>query len=619
VLTLDSPADGDVVRGIPVRVTGSVQGADQVTVNGEEAHVTDDGGFRVEVVLHEGPQAIVASAPGAEDVAIQVVVDTAAPQIRIDEPTRGLFHSPEADGPLVTLRGQITDAGTGVVAALLDGEPLELDPKGGFSVELAPPEGLSTVEILATDGAERTANAMRSMISGRYAPPSDPADRAVQARIDAETLQVVTDMAQGFIQDGALEGMIGAASGGDFEVRDFRYNSISLSLQPDHGGFRTSIQVHGLYIEVKVRQEILFATVTLTGHVDVDRADLNVFLVPQVTADGSLDILIRDANVSLHGFSFDINNFPGFLEGWLEGTVRGIVEDALEGELDNRVIPRLFDPESLRQEIDLLGTPLMVHIRLQELTVDPGGVSAGVALQSSAPPGEGLPAAPGALVTGAGGAGGGIDIGEAPVRAVVTDDAANRIAHVVWQSGALNMTQGIPEGGDIPISFTVESLSSMFRAHFEEVAPPEAPIAFAVEFLLPPVGAPGEPGVPAPVKVYIGDMLLTFQAVTEDGGTPLLTVALELVLDLDLATVDGALDVGIALQARADTVGAVVPVSDEFVESNTNRLIALLGPALPGLLGEQALPAFEGIALSSILLGSTGDDLWLGLDLALAP
>ena len=618
-VTIDSPADGSIVRSRPVRVTGTALGAGHVSVNGAEVEVSDDGGFRAELRLEEGPQAIVASAAGAEDAAIRVVVDTVAPTIRIDEPARGLFHAPETDGPLVTVRGQITDAGTGVVAALLDGEPLELDPKGGFSAEVAPPEGLSTIEILATDGAERTGNALRSMISGRYAPPSEPADRAIHARIDAATLAVVTDMAQSFIQDGALAGLAGAASGDDFEVLQFRYDSISLELQPDHGGFRTRIRVHGLYIEVKVRQKILFATVTLTGDVDVDETVLDVFLVPQVTPDGSLDIIIRDPSVALNGFSFDINNFPDFLEGWLEGTVRGVVEGALEGELNNRVIPRLFDPESLRQQIDLLGTPLTVMVRLQELTVDPGGVSIVAALQAEAPPGEGMPAAPGALVTGNGGGGAGLDIGQAPIRASVTDDAANRIAHVVWAAGALRLAQGIPEGGAVPLSFTVESLSSMFRASFDEVASAEAPVEFAVDFLLPPVITPADPGVPAPVDVSIGDMLLTFQAATEAGPVPLLTVALALDVSLDISAADGSLALGMVLGARADTVGGAVPVDDEYVETNTTRLLGLLGPALPELLGEQPLPEFSGIALSDLLLGSTGADLWLGITLSLGP
>ena len=618
LLTVESPEDGDQLMRSPVRVTGRVEGADTVMVNGQEAEV-ERGSFRLSLPLPEGPQVIVASAPGAQDVELHVVVDTRAPDFRIDEPPRGLFHVPETEGPTVTVRGQVEDPGTGVVELTLDGQPVPLDPKGGFSVEVTPPEGLSTIELLATDGAGRTGNALRSMISGAYAPPDQPVDRAVRARVDAATLDTLIGLVQGMVEQEALQGLMGAG-GGDFEIRGFRYDRLELDLQPDHGGFRTDIRVHGLWIEVRVKVKILFAKVTLTGEVDVDLAHLNVFLVPRVTPEGSLDVVITNPHAELHGFSFDINDFPDFLEGWLEGMVRGAVEDALEKELRDRVIPNLFDPETLRQEIDLLGTPLTVHGRLQELTVDPEGVSVGAALQSSAPPAEGVPPAPGALVTSPRAGGGvGLDAGDAPVKATVTDDAANRVLHVVWQAGALNLAQGVSEGQELPLALDVGSLAGMFGTSFDGVAPAEAPIEFGLEPLLPPVLLPGDPGVPSPVKLLMGDALLTFQAATDAGPVPLVTLALALDIDLELVAEGGALSAAAAAGARADLVFAAADVNAEQAESTTAMLIATLAPAIGGLVGEQPLPAFQGLAVGDLVLGSTGDDLWLGIHLVPAP
>jgi len=365
--------------------------------------------------------------------------------------------------------------------------------------------------------------------------------------------------------------------------------------------------------------KILFAKVTLSGHVDVDQAHLNVFLVPRVTPDGSLDIVITDPHAQLHGFSFDINDFPDFLEGWLEGMVRGAVEDALEEEMRDRVIPQLFDPETLRQEIDLLGTPLAVHVRLQEMTVDPGGVTVAAALQCQAPPAEGMPAAPGALVTTGVGGGLGLDAGEAPVEAVVLDDGANRVLHVVWQAGALNLAQGLPEGQELPIALDVASLGGMFGTSFEEVVPLDTPMEFVVEALLPPVLVPGEAGAPSPMTLLLGDLLLTFAAATEAGHVPLVTVALALDIGLEVGMEEGALAATIAAGARADLVSSAAPVNAEQVETVTAQLIATLAPALNGMLGDFALPDFQGLAVGDLVLGSTGEDLWLGVDLVPAP
>ena len=79
-LSIESPAEGDLLTVSPVNVTGGASGLSQITINGENFPV-EDGRYSATVRLNDGVQAITVSGQNARSQSVTVTVDINPPFI----------------------------------------------------------------------------------------------------------------------------------------------------------------------------------------------------------------------------------------------------------------------------------------------------------------------------------------------------------------------------------------------------------------------------------------------------------------------------------------------------------------------------------------------------------
>jgi hypothetical protein len=603
-LTVESPVDGAMVLKRRVRFAGAAPGHERIKLGGESVEVSTDGRWAAHVELADGAHEVTATAVGEEDVTVAFVVDTQAPEILLESPQRGLFHLAGDGSEDVAFRGAVWDAASGVAKLTIDGEPVEFDGKGGFEHLHTPAEGLSTVLIVATDGAGRTAQSIRSILSGQFAPAGDPVADAVEIVVDGPTLQQVADGIEELVQEQAVDALVRQGGGGDFEVRDVSYSRLEIDLVPDHGGFRVTIRIYGLRIDVRIKQKILFATITMTGHANADPAEMTGFISMTVTSDGRVDMALQNPEISLHGFRFDINNFPGALEGWFRGMVRDFAEDVIGDALRSLVFPELFDPADLVQELKINDKVITLDIRLQLLTISPDGMLIRARTQASSESASVVAPNPGRYLTKSPAAPAGED---SPVRITMSDDAINQILHTVWLAGGLDVVGDLPAAGDAPLSLDVKGLGDLFGGDLTAVAPADALLEIALKPLLPPVWIPAEPGGENLATLGLADCFLSFLAVVPEGPSiPLVAISFAAYFDIGLPPSPGEAAPIVGAVIHTDLFGEAVDLDDERVEEVLGRLLTLVAPMVSGALDGVDPPDAGGVGQGDATLSSDG-------------
>lgn len=605
-LTLDEPVEDQIVKRGRVRFSGGAPGGDRVKLGETPVQVGADGRWAANVELGDGTHEVTVSAVGEQPVTVRFVVDTHAPEIILESPQRGLFHRPDAGFAEVVFRGAVWDAATGVAGLTIDGEPVELDAKGGFEHLHSPPEGLSTVVVEATDGAGRTARSVRSMLSGSFAPVDEPVEGALDVQMDGATLAAIADGIEQLVQEQAVDALVRQGGGGDFEVRNVTYSRLEIDLVPDHGGFRVTVRVFGLRIDVRIKQKILFATVTLSGHADANPAEMTGFISMSVTADGRVAMSLQNPGVALHGFSFDINNFPGFLEGWLEGSVRGFAEDAIRGALQNLVFPELFDPADLVQQIEMNDRVITLDLRLTLLTISPDGMLLRARTHATSDSTGVVPPHPGRYLTTPEGQ---LDAEPGAVRISMADDAINQLLHTIWMAGGLDVRGDIPAQDDLGLALDVKGLGDLLGADLGEVAPGDTPLQIALKPLLPPVWAAGAPGGDLLATLGLADCFLSFLTKPDDpeqAPIPLVAVTFAAYFEVGVPPAPGEPAPIVGAAIHADLFGEAVDFEDERVEEVIERLLTLIAPLIGRVLDEAGAPAPEGMPEGDSTIVSDG-------------
>jgi hypothetical protein len=170
---ITGPAPGATVRGPMLEVRGTTNRDLPVfvAVNGIDASVAPDGAWTaVNVPVLEGEQSLQATAHDAagrtDDDVVTVRVDSAAPEITVDEPTSGLVTFADK----VRVAGRVSEVNPGFTLTL-NGEPVELS-NGQFSVEVTLPtvDGATTLTLVATDGVGNSATTPINVIVDRTKP-----------------------------------------------------------------------------------------------------------------------------------------------------------------------------------------------------------------------------------------------------------------------------------------------------------------------------------------------------------------------------------------------------------------------------------------------------------------
>ena len=618
-IEVETPTPGELITDEAVTVSGSASEVDAVTVNGQRVPV-EAGRFEAQIPLtSEGPQPLTIQGGELPPLQIPVVVDWTPPIIQISSPSRGAFLVAGQDSA-IQVQGQAVDIGAGVREVLVNGAPVSVGADGSFSVAVTPQLGLNTVEVIATDEANRRDETFRSAMFGSYAPWGQPAYDAISGRILAAAIDVIEQAVSNGLASGVADDLINQNApnnGDDFRIRYVRYGRIELELTPQQGYFDTVIRLYNLEIGVEVEQRLLFFDVTVDGEVSSNPAELRTKLYLTLNQQGGLEAELRDNQVALRDFDLDLEGLLDLFGELFEGLVREFAEDALLDVLNELVLGELLAPDALNQTIDLFGKQADLRIMLTQFTIQPAGIVFAADSDVSVEADPSIPQAPGVYTT----------AGAVPdnagqtqhMRISVADDFINTLLFNVWRSGGLNLDVADAVGGDSGdmgdggggggldgLELNAGTFALLAGDELLEHASPDTPVGIQINALMPPLASirPPEQGV---LNVGIGDMIMTFTLEPEgQDPIPWAQLAVNLDMNIRLTNAEGEFDLGFTVGSRAELLEEpLFDLDDNTLETVVEGLMA----ALPDL----ALGGEEGGDLLGDLFGG-GEEGGIPLD-----
>jgi hypothetical protein len=485
--------------------------------------------------------------------------------LNITRPERGTRH----DEATIEVAGRVT--GGAAPTLTIAGQPITLGPGGSFNatVPMAPGMNILVSEVKDTTGRKED---RRAVLRGATADANGKIDDALRAKMSAAGLQKIADLVGNYVSDMDLNGLVPDSE--EFTVENITYSRIEVRLTPQNGKVRARLVVHDLHVEVSATFDLII-DVTLTGSADCDQAIIEADLLLSATRAGGLDIAVSNTAVDLQGFEYNINYVPGFIENLFTDWVRGYAEDLLTDTLADFVVPSLFDPSVLTQEVEILGTTLQLGLEIRDVVTNPSGVELKLAGLARAPdavhPGKAMPspvAPPQAM-----GNGSHLDV-------AMQAGMIGRIVHAAWAGGLLDIEVG--PGGAVELPPQV-GLPLLRGALGQAVSgfPANAVLTLQTRPLLPATVTieDGE----RPIVLHAGDLLLDMRVDNE----LVATVALDFVAHLALDIIPGqtiSLVPDFVVEAHADVADQPRgPVNETVLET----LMATFAGALPGLVADQ--------------------------------
>lgn len=500
--------------------------------------------------------------------------------IVIDQPPRGHRQAP---GP-IQVTGRVVNGPTQTLT--VDGQAVQADAQGNFSVQVdAGSPGLLPLITEATTADGRTAEDRRAVLLGADADPAQEVTRAMQIMITTEGITRLNDLLGGFIGGLDIDSLIGGQDTGDFQLTSVTYDEVTMRLVPRAGFMEVRLTIHELRIGLEGEFEIVFVPVGVSGDMRTEALYIDAEMHITPTPEGSMDMALRNPRIQFEGFGFNIDNVPGFIEDLFEGTVRGMAEDAISEALQDQVLPELFDPESLSQEIDVLGRTVQMGMKIRGVDISYDGLMLTMGSTATAldPVHQGgtLP----------------IDMAPAqmsfadPIDLAMSADMIGRILHSMWAAGALDLEMAPGGAIDLPAAAGLP----LFIGSLGEAAngiDPSSPLTIRVRSLLPPVVYVDEGE--KPLVIEIGDMLLDLEVPEGRLATVAVHTIMRVSLNIDTSTGELAFVPEIEAEAWGDV--ADMPrgqVKTEQLERQIALAIKLLPAAIASetfSLGADALP-----------------------------
>ena len=161
-LEIDSPEDGAEVNESQVTIMGTVSDpAVDITVNGKEASVAEDGAFSAATELNYGDNIItVLAALDGEKIAAKEVTVTRILSLTLTAPlAREATESP------ITVSGVVSDPAARVT---VNGQELTLDKDGAFTTLVELQEGMNSIVVIASVEGDGTVTKTASV---NFTPP----------------------------------------------------------------------------------------------------------------------------------------------------------------------------------------------------------------------------------------------------------------------------------------------------------------------------------------------------------------------------------------------------------------------------------------------------------------
>ena len=582
-----------------------------VTISGDQLVFTEDGWFNVSATI-DGTQIF--------DETGFFLVDSFGPEIDIWDPPRGAW-STDYSG---TVSGLLLEEWSGIASATLNGNPIAVDPSGGFSETVSYDFGINLLETLAADGDGNTSSDRRSVLVGEFIPHGSAVDSGIAARLNQGSLDTIEVLGEDLIASQDIAGMIPDPVFYDIEeycvniwpFGEVCYTLYELTLQvynpslgvmdleidpQGSGAIFTSFTVHDVYVDWAASGVLSEIPYSAGGSVSADSITISMNVWPSV-ANGAISATVTDVSVNSQGFVFDFDSWiydvAQFFGLDVNGMVQGYVEDAIQSAVQDEVpglLEGVLQDLEIAAEFEVMANTYHFVAQPGAITVDDDGIT--LALDTFLDPAAWvLPQ------SGYGSLYGAYSLptyGATPGMVVsLSDDFLNQALLAFWGGGLLEQEFPLGDLGIDPEDFDILP---------DNMADPR----FVISGLLPPVVLPGTNG--HLTDLQLGDLELSLYG--DDPADPA-NLALQLYMGMEAGlelnvTQNATLSASIV---DADTwVDATYPPMPNNLETEFEDLLDLMVPSLTPLItdaiGEIPIPEISGFTLQNVTITASGPEL----------
>ena len=424
------------------------------------------------------------------------------PGLRIDSPARGAFVPQDS----VQLSGAFTSGSAGVSSLALNGEPIDYDGGGDFSLPVAVQPGIQQINLRAEASDGGRAVASRAIYAGRVHETGAWLEEAVRIQINQDLLDDgesdlddLASIAEVILADldlsTSLLGTTFEVSIFDIEPKSIGYGNPQIAIfagDPLH----VVLEVPNIDVTFNVST---YLGVNVDGHLTADNVQLKLDIALDTTG-GSIETTVENAESTISNAEIDIEYIPGFAENWVIDLVVGQIETELETVAVDLITETAAEYlESFALETELL-SGVFVESALSAVQTVNDGLRLILDAKIFGTPVFEMPENAGSLATG--GAGPAWPIGTTPLAVAIDDDLVNQLMFVIWQVGTLR-----------DIQFDAILLEGFSGAPLPEPLGPAELVDIAVG--LPPVLTPARvDGVDAGIQ--LGEWQLQFTREDEE-------------------------------------------------------------------------------------------------------
>lgn len=600
------PSDDSFVTTPRVEIAGEVDGAEMVTVRGEEIEAVA-GEWSTEVTLGEGGHTITASVDGDEDQ-VTVTVDTEPPTLTVESPERGSFIEVD-DVPdnrndrTVNVTGTVEDQGTGVSTVAIEGGPEVPVDAESFTREWHPAVGLNQLRVVATDRAGNKTTALRGVMYGETVDPTAAVGDALSLALAPGAFSTVATVVEDYMTPDRVEMFVkDSVDVSGFTVDDVTFSNLSVDTTVDpRGPNGDSVEAVIAVEDFRMEGTATFTSDPIPMAITVAELTAIVELEPVVTDDNILLLEERDSELQLDpadvDFEFTGDESSPVDDETVEQVAVAVARGAFRDYVIERLTDQLYDPAVLNRQVALLGRTLEFTVEPTAAEVAPDGLFLNADLAMPGDRFTDVPQIPGALSRTLGSPG--ASAVESEMEVMTQQRALDRLLHSAWRAGLFHqsVSQQTLEGQELPVELNAGSLSLVLDDRISTLADPSTPAALEFRPLLPPVasleasgdGEDGGSGSEAQTEtlggaadVRVGGMLVDLELRPESAETiPVATVAVFLEMDVTLGIEGVTLTLNFDAEAETEVVEEpTYDLDDAQIESVMSGLLEAAPSAL---------------------------------------
>lgn len=572
------PEEGSLQTNERIRVTGTAQNLEQITIDDAVADVVG-GEWELLVPVGQGDVTVTASGDGASD-SVSFTVDSRPPALDVTTPERALYMT-TSDGESVRVTGTVGDDGTGLEIIKVGEQIIDPDDSGNWEWTLPLKPGLNVIEVTARDTAGNSTEDIRGVMYGEYVDATETIDPAFNVFVDQSSLPAVEAVVEAFVTPDNLMEMVG-----QFENEYVEISSIEL----DPIEFDITLRNGNILLEFAATNVVIAGSFELTDGdpmpltVEASQLGMSVVATPVITDDGLLDVEFTDQTLELSpdDLSYSVADLSDEDNEFLEETVIDIARSGFGYLLSDGLFTNLYDPDILKRKVEAFGRELTFEVAFEEIDVFPDGIVLITSVEMPADQPADVREVPGALNRETG-PGGGME-STRNMRFTMTENGLDRIIHGVWRSGLFHLQLAGDDfsGVELPFELTAGSLATLIDPQISSVAGANTPAGLRLRPQFPPVSEFDVENERLALRAgeFTMDLILL-----PSGEDPIVLATVSAFLELGVKiTIDGVkVNLGFDTELKADvSAEPEVDLDDEKLEELLEDLIALV----PSLFAE---------------------------------